>query len=156
MLPFRNGDVYGRSFMECSSFIASSAFEDLNQRDRGFLARSSGSTAEFLSMWSLMMIGPNPSYMDKKSGNLVMKHLPALPRWRFAERPGMDPTVRFKLHVRFTLHGSIDVTTTIKEALKIFTVYLPPAISLVSVMVPFSMSKKDPSFRPNSPLRSAV
>jgi len=49
MLPFMDPKKYGRSLLECSSFIASSAFEDPSVRGRGFLARLSGSTAEFLS-----------------------------------------------------------------------------------------------------------
>jgi hypothetical protein len=60
MLPFMDPNVYGRSLMECSSFIASSAFEDPAIRGRGFLARLSGTAAEFLSMWVLMFIGPKP------------------------------------------------------------------------------------------------
>ena len=58
MLPFMDPDVYGRSLMECSSFIASSAFPDPETQGRGFSARLSGSTAEFLSMWKLMFVGP--------------------------------------------------------------------------------------------------
>ena len=79
MLPFMDPDVYGRSGMECSSFIASSAFEDPSQRGRGFLARLSGSTAEFLSMWVLMFIGPKPFRFDKETNELSMQLVPALP-----------------------------------------------------------------------------
>ena len=60
MLPFIDAKNYGRSLLECSSFIASSAFVDPSMRGQGFLARLSGSTAEFLSMWVLMMVGPSP------------------------------------------------------------------------------------------------
>ena len=51
ILPFMDPKVYGRSLMECSSFIASSAFPDPSIHGKGFLARLSGSTAEFLSIW---------------------------------------------------------------------------------------------------------
>merc|ERR1719145_513508 len=37
MLPFMDPDVYGRSLLECSSFIASSAFSDPSVSGRGFL-----------------------------------------------------------------------------------------------------------------------
>lgn len=104
MLPFMDQEVYGRSLLECSSFIASSAFEDPALRGRGFLARLSGSTAEFLSMWTLMMIGPNPFYVDSDSHRLRMQLIPALPRWLFNDEGGTTPTVQFKLF------GAIDVT----------------------------------------------
>jgi len=102
LLPFMDPDVYGRSLMECSSFIASSAFEDPAVQGRGFLPRLSGSTAEFLSMWILMMIGPKPFYFNQNE--LEMRLVPALPRWLFNEKDSKFPTISFKLF------GSIDVT----------------------------------------------
>jgi hypothetical protein len=83
MLPFMDPTMYGRSLMECSSFIASSAFDDPKMHGRGFLARLSGSTAEYLSMWILMMIGPNPFRLNPVDGELQFHLLPALPRWLF-------------------------------------------------------------------------
>jgi hypothetical protein len=83
ILPFMRPDQYKRSLMECSSFIASSAFDDPSDRGRGFLARLSGSTAEFLSMWVLMMIGPKPFFLHKDTGELQMQLVPALPLWFF-------------------------------------------------------------------------
>lgn len=121
MLPFMDPAVYGRSLMECSSFLASSSFEDPDVRGRGFLARLSGSTAEYLSMWLLMMTGPQLFYMDKESGEVRMQLLPALPRWLFSSEdelpvppsatatassapPNDVPKLSFKLF------GAIDVT----------------------------------------------
>jgi hypothetical protein len=105
MLPFLDQTTYGRSLLECSSFIASSAFEDPALRGRGFLARLSGSTAEFLSIWTLMMIGPQPFSLDEKTGALTMQLRPAIPRWLFDDSDGKPvPTVSFKLF------GAIDVT----------------------------------------------
>lgn len=92
ILPFMRPDQYGRSLMECSSFIASSAFEDPSVRGRGFLARLSGSTAEFLSMWVLMMIGPRPFFLDDKTGELQMQLLPALPLWFFQNNTATLPS----------------------------------------------------------------
>jgi len=60
LVAFLDPEVYGRSPLECSSFIASSAHPDKSIHGQGFLARLSGSTAEFLSMWNLMMMGPEP------------------------------------------------------------------------------------------------
>lgn len=103
MLPFMDPSEYKRPLMECSSFIASSAFEDPETRGRGFLARLSGSTAEYLSMWRLMMIGPQPFFVNPTTGQLRMQLLPALPRWLFYEE-GDTPQIKFKLF------SSIDVT----------------------------------------------
>lgn len=104
MLPFFDPLTYGRSLMECSSFIASSAFEDPSIRGRGFLPRLSGSTSEFLSMWVLMMIGPRPFYMDEELGQLRMRLIPALPRSFFYAGDDGVPMVSFKLF------GAIDAT----------------------------------------------
>ena len=84
MLPFMDPDVYGRSLMECSSFIASSAFPDPSIVGEGFLARLSGSTAEYLDMYKLMFIGPELFYLND-SGELEMQLVPALPSWVFED-----------------------------------------------------------------------
>eukprot|EP00567_Pseudictyota_dubia_P012209 CAMPEP_0197438492 /NCGR_PEP_ID=MMETSP1175-20131217/5481_1 /TAXON_ID=1003142 /ORGANISM="Triceratium dubium, Strain CCMP147" /LENGTH=1207 /DNA_ID=CAMNT_0042968241 /DNA_START=165 /DNA_END=3788 /DNA_ORIENTATION=- len=109
ILPFMNPDVYGRSLMECSSFLASSAFPDPKTRGRGFSARLSGSTAEFLSMWKLMFIGKEPFFLD--GGDLKMKLVPALPNWLFKDE-GLDPQYDEdeNLIVSFKLFASIIVT----------------------------------------------
>jgi len=60
MIPFMNPDVYGRSLFEMSSFIASGAFDDPSVQGRGYQARLSGSTSEYLSVWKLMFMGPQP------------------------------------------------------------------------------------------------
>jgi hypothetical protein len=116
MLPFMNPNQYGRSLMECSSFIASSAFDDPNMRGRGFLARLSGSTAEYLSIWVLMMIGPSPFSVNSHNGLLQLQLKPALPRWLFND--GTHPTAQnppslyntTEVTLSFKLFGSIDVT----------------------------------------------
>uniref|UniRef100_A0A7S4M4S5 Uncharacterized protein n=1 Tax=Odontella aurita TaxID=265563 RepID=A0A7S4M4S5_9STRA len=110
ILPFMNPDVYGRSLMECSSFLASSAFPDPKTRGRGFSARLSGSTAEFLSMWKVMFIGQKPFYMNE-NGELEMKLVPALPNWLFKEE-GLEPQFdeNGQLIVSFKLFASIIVT----------------------------------------------
>ena len=57
MPPFMNPEVYGRSILENSSFIASSSNPDEKTHGRGFVARLSGSTVEILNIWKLMMVG---------------------------------------------------------------------------------------------------
>ncbi|MFA6379369.1 MAG: hypothetical protein WCX16_06285, partial [Candidatus Omnitrophota bacterium] len=50
LIPFLNPEKYGRSILENSSFIASSAHEDPEIHGRGYVARLSGATAEFVHM----------------------------------------------------------------------------------------------------------
>jgi hypothetical protein len=112
MLPFMDPDIYGRSLMECSSFIASSAFKDPSVVGRGFLARLSGSTAEFLSIWRLMFIGPNPFFMNDE-GEVEMQLIPALPIWLFEDLESGAEGKRDEdgnLVVSYKLFASIMVT----------------------------------------------
>ena len=110
MMTFMDPDVYGRSLMECSSFMASSAFPDPNQHGRGFLARLSGSTAEFMSMWKLMFLGPDLFFLND-SGELEMKFVVAIPSWLFEddENPGTRDD-NGDLTINFKLFGTIPVT----------------------------------------------
>ena len=78
-VPFLDPDVYGRSTFENSSFIASSANPDTRIHGRGFVARLSGSTAEFLQMWTLMMFGKTPFAMTENG--LTVTFAPALPEY---------------------------------------------------------------------------
>ncbi|MBO4559690.1 MAG: cellobiose phosphorylase, partial [Lachnospiraceae bacterium] len=56
-IPFMDPGVYGRSILENSSFIASSANPDERVHGRGFVARLSGSTTEVISMYIRMFAG---------------------------------------------------------------------------------------------------
>jgi hypothetical protein len=82
LVPFMDNERYGRSPLEAASFIASSAFPDASLHGAGFLARLSGSTAEFLSIWIIMMAGHQPFYLDSQ-GVLCLKLKPVLPGWLF-------------------------------------------------------------------------
>ncbi|GAX24271.1 hypothetical protein FisN_4Lh026 [Fistulifera solaris] len=105
ILPFIQPEQYGRSVIEASSFIVSSAFEDPSLQGRGFLARLSGTTTEFLSIWTLLMIGPTPFFTNPATSAIEMHLLPALPRWLFLDyNDGKPPRVSFKLF------GSITIT----------------------------------------------
>ena len=72
MVPFLDPATYGRSILQNSSFIASSAHEDKNLHGQGFVARLSGSTAEFLHMWLLMNMGLKPFALDDQ-GHVDLK-----------------------------------------------------------------------------------
>lgn len=57
LIPYQKPEVYGRSILENSSFLASSANPDPSVHGQGFVARLSGSTVEMLSMWMGMFLG---------------------------------------------------------------------------------------------------
>ena len=82
--PFLDAGVYGRSPLENSSFIASSAHPDTTLHGNGFVARLSGSTAEFLSMWVMMVMGRQPFIHE--NGELQGQVSPILPGWLFDEK----------------------------------------------------------------------
>ncbi|MDD4734480.1 MAG: hypothetical protein PHP44_00070 [Kiritimatiellae bacterium] len=86
LVPFQDPAVYGRSILENSSFIASSANPDSQIHGAGFFARLSGSTAEFAHMLSLMTVGPTPFRQDA-DGSLLFAPAPTLPAWLFTEKP---------------------------------------------------------------------
>lgn len=113
ILPFMDPIKYGRSLMECSSFLASSVFADPSFHGRGFSARLSGSTAEFLSMWKLIFIGSNPYFLDD-DGKLAFTLRPGIPAWMFKDDDpnAADPTYDEDgiLTVSFKLHAHIPVT----------------------------------------------
>jgi hypothetical protein len=81
LIPFLKPEIYGRSTLENSSFIASSANPDEAVHGQGFVARMTGSTAEVLSMWFLMMAGKEVfKFID---GELLLELQPVLPGWLF-------------------------------------------------------------------------
>ena len=116
LLPFMDPEIYGRSPIQCSAFITSSVFEDPSVRGRGFLGRLSGSTAEFLSIWILMFIGPEPFYVDDATGDVQMQLLPTLPSSLFHVHDGLanlggvmmeddgTPRISFKLFSSINVH----------------------------------------------------
>ncbi|MCB4756490.1 MAG: hypothetical protein LHV69_05585 [Elusimicrobia bacterium] len=57
---FRDPKIYGRSIYENSSFIASTCFPNPKLHGKGFVARLSGATSEFLTMIYTLVFGENP------------------------------------------------------------------------------------------------
>lgn len=82
LIAYQDPKVYGRSILENSSFIASSAFSDKNLHGNGFVARLSGATAELAQIWQYMMFGQRPFRYDTKNG-LVLEFSPALSKELF-------------------------------------------------------------------------
>lgn len=81
LIPFLDPAVYGRSPLENASFLVSSAHPDATLHGGGFVARLSGSTAEFLSLWTTMFFGAQPFFVRDGALHLTLK--PALPGWLF-------------------------------------------------------------------------
>jgi hypothetical protein len=98
LVAFQDPIRYGRSPLENSSFIVSSAHPDSSLHGAGFVARLTGATAEFLSMWNLMMVGSSPFFTQ--DGKLYLRLRPALPEWLFDQENT----------VRFTFLGQCQVT----------------------------------------------
>ncbi len=84
LIAFQDPARYGRNILENSSFIVSSVHEDKDLHGRGFVARLSGSTAEFIHMWLLMNVGKDPFKIDVKN-HLTLTFNPALAGWLFTK-----------------------------------------------------------------------
>lgn len=89
LIPFQDPAIYGRPTTENSSFICSSAYPDVNLHGNGFYARLSGSTAEFLHIWNLMMVGKQPFYVDQDQ-TLSLRFKPVLAEWLFTKNNTID------------------------------------------------------------------
>ncbi|MGC9361420.1 MAG: hypothetical protein ACP5F3_00680 [Candidatus Syntrophosphaera sp.] len=83
-VPFMDPGVYGRSILENTSFIVSSANPDPSVHGNGFMARLSGATAEFVSILYMMALGQKPFALGE-DGNLELRLEPALPGWLFTQ-----------------------------------------------------------------------
>jgi len=108
LVPFMDNEVYGRSPVEAASFIVSSAFPDPKMHGAGFLARLSGSTAEFLSMYYIIMAGANPFTLDD-AGNLLLQFKPVIPGWLFTDAGTVEFT--FLGSVKVTYHNTLRLDT---------------------------------------------
>jgi hypothetical protein len=103
LVPFQEPARYGRSILENSSFIVSSAFPYPKLHGNGFVARLSGSTVEFLQMWLLMNAGKNPFRLNAK-GKLELTFNPALAGWMFEPR-SKTYSFRFLGKIKVTYHN---------------------------------------------------
>ncbi|MFH0855240.1 MAG: cellobiose phosphorylase [Candidatus Omnitrophota bacterium] len=101
LIPFQEPQRYGRSILENSSFLVSSAFPDKKLHGNGFVARLSGSTAEFLEIWLKINAGMNPFFI--KDGKLALKFEPKLAGWLFDKKG--DYTFNFLSKIKVTYHN---------------------------------------------------
>lgn len=84
LIPFLDPETYGRSPLENSSFIVSSAFPNSKLHGRGFQPRLTGATAEFLTMWIIMVAGERPFTLNEE-GELQLRLEPILSGSLFTE-----------------------------------------------------------------------
>ncbi len=102
-VPFLNPQQYGRSPLENVSFIASSVNPDPSVHGRGFVARLSGSTAEFLQMWQIMMLGAAPFRLE--DGVLCMRLDPFVPTYLMPPDGKMETTLLGNVRVTYFAEG---------------------------------------------------
>lgn len=100
-VPFLDPEVYGRSIYENSSFIASSKNPNEQYHGKGFVARLSGSTVEFIHMWSFMMFGLRPFAVQ--DGKLTLTFAPVLPAYLIGEDRQVEAVFLGKIPVRYHL-----------------------------------------------------
>jgi hypothetical protein len=92
LVCFQDPEVYGRSPLENTSFIVSSRHPRPDYHGRGFLPRTSGTTAEVVHMLLIVSFGPRPFRVE--DGELVLRFEPALADWVFTESAGEREIVR--------------------------------------------------------------
>ncbi len=86
LVAYQDPARYGRSILENSSFIVSSAYPDTSLHGTGFVARLTGTTTEFVTMWLIMSFGHSPfSVKDEK---LMFTPSPVLTGDLFTRTPG--------------------------------------------------------------------
>lgn len=107
VVPFLDYEMYGRSPLENSSFLVSSAHSNEKLHGRGFVARLSGSTAEFLSMWELIMFGPK--LFDCKDGELYLNIQPAIPAYLIPEDKVVAATLFGRVKVNYSFDAVKDI-----------------------------------------------
>ena len=105
-VPFLDPKVYGRSIYENSSFIASSKNPNVSYHGKGFVARLSGSTIEFISMWKLMMFGAH--VFECRKGELIFAPEPAIPDYLIPETGKVSATLLGKTKVTYQFADVMD------------------------------------------------
>lgn len=121
LIPFLDPQVYGRSTLENSSFIASSANPDPKIHGKGYVARLSGSTVEFLNMWKIMMFGGR--IFSMKGDCLELNLRPALPEYLIPENGQVTARLMGSCDVTYHFTSKKDYTPsseTIKSMLLIY------------------------------------
>jgi hypothetical protein len=106
LIPFLDPSVYGRSIYENSSFIASSQNPNEKYHGKGFVARLSGSTVEFIHMWKIMMFGKNP--FNLKDQELTLSLQPTIPHYLIGEEQKIEAAFLSNINVTYLLSNQED------------------------------------------------
>ena len=142
LVPFQNPRRYGRSILENSSFITSSAFADTSLQGNGFVARLSGSTAEFLHIWLIMNVGANPFTLNNNE-KLQLEFKPNLAGWLF-NRNGKY-SFNFLSNILITYYNPKKKDTFGKNAAKINKIVIfenDIPVEINSAIVPSALAEK--------------
>lgn len=107
-IPFLDPVKYGRSPLENTSFIASSANPDPSVWGRGVVARMSGSSAEFLQMMQIMFFGRQPFRFDGDALSFTVE--PFIPDFLMPEDGIVSAVLLGKTHVIYHAHGLRELT----------------------------------------------
>ena len=126
-IPFLDPKVYGRSIYENSSFIVSSKNPNKNIHGKGFVARLSGSTVEFIHMWSLMMFGLHPFTVE--GGELTLTFAPLLPSYLVGEDK----------QVKATFLGTIPVTYLLADK----KAYIPGEYTVQKITITYQDGRSE-------------
>ena len=120
-IPFLDEQQYGRSIWENSSFIASSQNPNRKLAGKGFVARLSGSTVEFMSMWKTMLFGRRPfTYVD---GVLHLTFTPVIPAYLIGSDLEISAMFLGKTNVIYHLDGQHNFYPGAYETGEIVTIY---------------------------------
>ena len=106
-VPFLDPVVYGRSTAENSSFIASSANPNPNIHGKGFVARLTGSTAEFIDMYEVMMFG-RTIFSYSESEGLIFAPKPLIPAYLIGDDLAISTMLLGKTKVTYKLPSRKD------------------------------------------------
>jgi len=130
IIAFHDPSRYGRSILENSSFLASSAFPHPDLHGNGFVARLSGATAEFINIWLIMCAGTRPFYLAKDE-RLYLEFKPVLPGWLFSKHaeegfPEDSFAFKFLKDILVVYHNPKRKDTFGKDACSIKEIRLKP------------------------------
>jgi len=100
LIPFQPAKRYGRSPLENSSFLVSSAYPDPKLHGRGYVARLSGATAEFLNLWLWMVAGREPFFLNERN-ELNLRFSPILSKDFFTRNGDFEFSFLGKVKVHY-------------------------------------------------------
>jgi hypothetical protein len=115
LIPFQDPLRYGRNILENSSFLVGSSFPHKKLHGNGYVARLSGSTAEFIEIWLNMNVGGNPFSLDKED-KLNLAFRPKLAGWLFDKKGNYS--FNFLSKILVTYHNRIRKDTFGKTGVK--------------------------------------